>query len=242
MHNLTFLYILVRAFGFGPQGTWNLLTSFILTSKKVAYNLLRQTEIVASISLHVLIYVPRRRGRNGFWWIDHVLWIFRVLSTIFQGTGLESYDILSSVPVLHSLKSEMARGQTEASNCPDALSFHSRRRPRWSEGGTVELIVKLQLQTSILQFFLPHFEKGFSLVWDPSQVVNLVISTLVSNLTLCDSEMDTMHDSFNVQQVQGNEIHSIPSPVRVQWREYQEVRGINKVYPPWNQHSHSPWK
>ena len=34
--------------------------------------------------------------------------------------------------------------------------------------------------------------------------------------------MDAMHDSFNVQQVQGNEIHGIPSPVRVQWREYQK--------------------
>lgn len=90
--------------------------------------------------------------------------------------------------------------------------------------------------------FFSRILKGFSLVWDPSQVVNLVISTLVSNLTLCDSEMDTMHDSFNVQQVQGNEIQSIPSPVRVQWREYQEVMGINKVYPPWNQQSHSPWK
>lgn len=133
------------------------------------------------------------------------------------------------------------RGQTEASNCSDALSFHSRRRPRWSEGGTVELIVKLQLQHPFCSFF-SRILKGFSLVWDPSQVVNLVISTLVSNLTLCDSEMDTMHDSFNVQQVQGNEIQSIPSPVRVQWREYQEVMGINKVYPPWNQQSHSPWK
>ena len=58
---------------------------------------------------------------------------------IFKVQGLESYDILSSVAVLHSLKSEMAPGinslfvsaklpmhlsQTEASNCSDALSFH----------------------------------------------------------------------------------------------------------------------
>lgn len=159
MHNLTFLYILVRAFGFGPQGTWNLLTCFILTSKKVACNLLRQTEIVASISLHVLIYVPRRRGRNGFRWIDHVLWIFRVLSTIFQGTGLESYDILSSVPVLHSLKSAGPNRGIELFGC-FVLPLTAPAKVVWR--GNCGIDCEAPAATSILQFFLPHFEGIFT--------------------------------------------------------------------------------